>query len=246
MRNRHRTENLDLVDQIIDLQRRIKNLESAARIGNTSVDSGKIVLNNGALVVKHANGTELFRTGHDGIGATTFDDVYVTRVRRPDNSEAFVIYSTDNHPGAVVIYDQQGNTIFSEDFNSGRGLGRPYLAHTFVPTANLITPSQTTNAIDFTPLWSLSGEMQHSNIRVSVLVQVPGGTTGEVRLVSTASSNVISPAQTVADGEYDYKILEGEFDVDFGAQFQYDVEARVTSGPGDIGVEVVYSVGCFS
>lgn len=245
-RGRSRNEQPDLISQIAQLQERVKNLEKVQRIGNTSVDAGKIVINNGAIVVQHANGAELFRTGREGIGASFIDDVYVTRVRRNDDSEAFVVYDDDTSadiPGALLMYDRVGNIIFSEDYVTGNGLGRPYLSHSFATTSEHITPTVLTGSGSFDPLWTLTGEIQHSNIRLNVLIQADVGTTGEIRLYNPTSGLEIIPTEAISSGENAYRYMQGPILDNYGEPYQYDLEVRVASGSGDIRVLLVYVMG---
>lgn len=248
-RGRSRNEQLDLIARIVAMEERIKNLEKVRRISNTSVDTGKIVINNGAIVVQHPSGNELFRTGRDGVGGTFIDGVYVTRLRRADNTEALVVFDDESDmipQGAIIIYDGSGNIIFSENYNSATGLGRPYLIHSFAPTSEHITPSELTTSGTFDPLWTVSGESQHSNIRFSVLVQVPAGTTGEIRVVDPVTTNEIIAPEVIADGENAYRYMNGFNPYNFGEPFQFDIEARRTSGAGNVRVLLVYAIGCMA
>lgn len=245
-RGRTRNENPDLVSRIVQLEERIKNLEKVQRIGNTSVDTGKIVINNGAIVVQHANGTELFRTGREGLGGAFVDNVYVTRIRRNDNSEAIVVYDDDTSAdidGALLMYDRSGNIIFSENYDSGTGLGRPFLQYAYQTTDEHITPSVLTTSGTFEPLWTLTGEIQHTGIRLNVLIQADAGTTGEIRLLNPTTSEEIIPVEAIADGEVAYRYMVGNNTLNYGEPFQFDLEARRASGGGNVRVLLVYAMG---
>jgi hypothetical protein len=249
-RGRSRNEQPDLIARLVTMEERIKNLEKVQRIGNTSVDTGKIVINNGAIVVQHANGAELFRTGREGIGASFVDNVYVTRVRRNDDTEAIVVYDDDTNleiPGALLMYDRVGNIIFSENYTTGNGLGRPFLISSFAPTSEHDTPSVLTTSGTFEPLWTITGEIQHSNIRLSVLVKADAGTTGEIRLVDPVEFALtgaeIIPVEAIADGEFAYRFMIGNFSGNFGESYQYDLEVRRVSGAGNVRVLLVYTMG---
>lgn len=56
--SRERTRR-DLIDRIIELESRIKALETATRIGATSIDSGALIINDGIIDVRDSNGNTL-------------------------------------------------------------------------------------------------------------------------------------------------------------------------------------------
>jgi len=51
----------DLVDVVIKLEKRIADLETAMRIGNTSIDTGELTVRGGDIVIQNDSGVEVLR-----------------------------------------------------------------------------------------------------------------------------------------------------------------------------------------
>lgn len=56
---RYRAEPKDLVDTILDLQRRVASLSNNPRIGNTAIDSGQLTVRNGDIVIEDGGGVDV-------------------------------------------------------------------------------------------------------------------------------------------------------------------------------------------
>jgi hypothetical protein len=62
----------DLLDIIFELERRIRTLESAPRLGSTSLDGGELTIRGGDIVVRDDNNKEVARMMHGAIPMMRF------------------------------------------------------------------------------------------------------------------------------------------------------------------------------
>lgn len=69
MKARYRDEPEDLVNEIIELERRLSALERSPRISHSSIDAGALTIRGGDLIIEDENGVQvlrLFRSGDIG------------------------------------------------------------------------------------------------------------------------------------------------------------------------------------
>lgn len=245
---RNRTETKDVLEYIQQLEKRIQNLERSQRVGNTAIDDGSMVVNNGAIVAKHPNGEELFRTG---TGTTTlpFDvdptDGYVTRINRANGVKVFEVFSSaDGTEGKALINDRQGNEILGDDWLIGKGLSRPYLAYSWYPISEFFAPPVSTSNASYEGAWVVEGNLQHPAIFVNVRVIADAGTAGNIKLrdtffgvdiwtaaVTTAFNGTLSSTSTIPGGR------------SYGENFSLELQVQRTAGTGNIRTGLVLAYG---
>jgi len=155
--------------------------------------------------------------------------------------------------GRSSMADHNGNFIVGEDPTTAKGLGRPHVTHTVMPTSELIMPSQTTTSPDFQSLWSIVGEYQQPGLTVFASAFIPLGTFGEFQIVNGDDpTEVLSDVQsygatTDPDSTDDFRFIT--FECNMSATdtlyntFRYDLQARRTSGGGTIRVRVLFAAG---
>lgn len=233
----------DVLDYIRLLEKRIANLERSQRIGNTSIDRGNVTVRGGAIVAKHPNGTELFHTGSgsdDDLG-----EGYLTRIARPNGQTVLEVFSTDTSEGKVKIYDRAGYEMLSDDWLTGRGLSSPTIPINYSPTTEHLAPTNGTSSVDFYPVWTINGRLQHMGIRLMVLVRADAGTAGEMQLREKFFDIVLGETVVISTAQWSYvDITRGMLgDYQIGSTFRLDLEFKVTSGAGGIRSQIVLCHG---
>lgn len=238
----------DLVSYIKQLEKRIEYLERSQRIGNTAIDKGNVVVNNGAVVAKYPNGVELFRTG---TGTTTlpFDTLptqgYVTRFRRGNGNLVFEAFSTEDGGSTTTQFnDRNGNQILSEDWLIGKGLGRPFIPWHGYRASDWTTPPDIITASTFTAVYILEGNQQHPALYVNVRCVADAGTAGEIRLQDTFYGNTMWSA-TISAGFNGNLTGTGTINDlrNYGENQSLEIQARRTAGTGNLRFLLVMAYG---
>lgn len=174
-------------------------------------------------------------------GSDPVDGIFIAR---PDGSTALWIHSrvSDGY-GFTALYDQQNNIIFSDDGNSEKGIGRPWLAFPFVNTTEIANPPsarQTSGTTDVAVV-TMFVPIQHPYIHFvyygSIFV---GGSTMEVKF-KNITTGVTMHSETVGDGWQSGEFSIGDYN--FGESHQIDVTIRRASGSGAVGITVLTLAG---
>lgn len=238
----------DLLAYIVELEKRVANLERTAQSGNTAVDRGSVTVNNGAIVAKHPNGEELFRTG-TGSTVLPFEvdptDGYVTRVKRANGVTVFQAFSSAGGAEAKVqINDRQGSEILGDDWLIGKGLSRPFLTYNWYPITEFLSPPVSKNSATYDGAFVIQGNLQHPAIFVNVRVIADAATAGNIKLrdtffgvdlwtaaVTTAFNGNLSATSNLPSGR------------GYGDDFSLELQVQRTAGAGNIRVGLVTAYG---
>jgi hypothetical protein len=238
-----------MAQRVKELEDRIRRLETA-RSGNAMTVDGPpgITISNGGGIRIEDGGTFQLRTpaDHKVLFAGTIEipdgsgrTQQIFQVNRDDGSPAFVLADLGTTPGhphmqALVWIDRAGNVIFADDTDGGAGLARPYLpAGVF---AEITPPTVTTSSGSYQAMHWADCFEQNPKVTASVLVQTSAGTAGQIRL--TTGPDQIGSVVSIPAGSF------GQFTIPaapwpnfiYEARVTVQLEARVTSGPGTIGV----------
>jgi hypothetical protein len=234
----------DITDVIAGLQRQIDALKAAVgqRPAMNEIAGGDVtVLGGGALRVKTTDGsaTQLL------IGKVLPNHVDGSEQRgiifaREDGSQALTLVTTTAAPQALAIRDHLGVTVFADDATAD-GLARPYLSTDAWWGATEV-PAYTTTSATFAALQHLPWVRQHPRVTGHFLVKSDATTAGEIRLVDD-SGTVIAGPLVVAANTFTYGSLTGPVAGAFGFATYLHWQARVTSGPGSIGVRGLSTFG---
>lgn len=137
--------------------------------------------------------------------------------------------------GFTAVYDGSGNIVLSDDADAQKGVGRPWISHTFSNTGELTTPPairQATGTTD-TTIYSTITSIQHPKMHYWGYVYIQtGGATAEVKF-KNLTTGLDMHAQTSAGGW-----IMGDFSIgnwDFGDDHQIDITVRRASGTGNVG-----------
>lgn len=256
MSGRYNTGDDDnLAQQVAELKKRVADLESGNRIGSTAIDQGNLVVSSGASI-------NVLRPTDDGIIARIGDlqdlGIWGISVHNPNpvfpvTNPMFSVGASDVDgifpAGQINMLDSRGNFIFSLGFPFG--IDDPMMAHNFIPTANISTPSLSTTSATFAGLWTVYGYTMHPYINVSYVIQNDVGTTSEVRLRDAVNSNPTTDPTSWGSGAYSFGTIYYEHKSPFtpggepfaGMLFQTDLEVRRVSGAGTVRVQVIAATG---
>lgn len=170
------------------------------------------------------------------------DDADGMFILRPDGSTAFWVSNrvSDGY-GFTAIYDQSGNIIFSDDGDSQKGIGRPWLAHSLVNTVEIANPPavrQTSSTTDVA-LVSTFAVMQHSHMFFYGFVSIfTAGGIAEVKFKNLTTGITMHTVSGISASGF----ISGSFDVgsyDFGDIHQIDITARRSGGTGIVGLTMI-------
>lgn len=234
--------------------------------GNEAIvgEAGALTVSDGDIVIEDADGVTVATLGTDGLsldgttlevndGTVRFDDA-------ADNKRVFVGAFTFNDTATygLLVYDAAGNihfitgdtgagygfdfrdlagnTIIVPDRTAGVGLSRPYLNLPMVPTDFVNKRSTTSTAFD--GLFKSLAEIQHAGWRADVAASADSGTAGEWRLYDTTDAVALGSARSISDGFSGTDVATGTFPADsYGEHHVVELQVRVTSGGGSVGIE---------
>ncbi|MFG3037772.1 hypothetical protein ACGFYZ_12770 [Streptomyces sp. NPDC048330] len=217
----------DLLDRVRTLENRIRMLEGRAQIrpAMDQILNGDVVVGEGgALAVKHPAGPTLLRVGR----IFQNPDEYGTVIRRDDGTIAFSLYRGQTAPGtvpqAIRLVDADGAEIFAEDTVTG-GLARPYLPLP-IPVEESTSKWPSTTSTSYTTIGRSSGFIQHPKVRIYAQLTASAGATAQLRFLingTTVHTGAVGApiAQTLAVPSFS-----------FGAEAEFELQARVASGTG--------------
>lgn len=224
-------ERTDLIKRLVDMEKRIKNLETGNSLGYSSVDVGSLTINavGGTFKVK-AQGAEVLSIGP--IGGNGLPGLVI---RKADGTEVFSVIGAIPEKQTWQFLDSLGNIVIGDDFVSGVGLARPYIQGYPVPSTYFSTPPYSTASASFTPLETFVMVYQNPMLRAIVLVSADPGTSGEIRL-HQASSDAVLVQQSISAGTFGYFFLDGEVPQrhQLYELLTIDVDVRRTGGAGII------------
>lgn len=235
MGNKYRKPPSDLIRSQLEIQDRIGLLESTPRATSTSVDTGHFRF-------KASNGVTMVDFGDQGPG---LGRGYV--FRRGEGGEPAFYLGNNQATGTQfwALADNSANIIMSDDAQSSQGLARPYIPYMAVSAIDSAqsTLSVTTTSATFVKAFEFHGPKQHPRIDVQYLLNVPAGLTAQIQLVDTTSTALVIAGPVTASFGFGIAGLVGPVvgahmdDIDVELQF------RVASGAGTIGITVLHSLG---
>lgn len=240
----------DMGIEWMNLKRQVKDAFTSAnsRVPYKKITAGILNVSSSLKILAGASLTFVYESTALGMilgrHSDGVDDVDGIFVRRNDGSLAMWIYNrvSDGY-GYTSFYDQSNNTIFSDDGNSGKGLGRPWIPYTFVDVSSMITPSSrmTGGTTDVAVVTSFAN-VQHPYVYFVVYIYVAvGGSTVEFKFKDPGLGTTLY-AQTAGAG-----YVSGQFAVNsdhpFGEDKNFDLTIRRASGSGNVGITLLSLMG---
>lgn len=144
------------------------------------------------------------------------------------------------------MWDNSGNTIFTDDGTSQQGLGRPYISFPVAPASQALWDG--TSATSWANLFYAGGPKQHPKVVVAGVASVPAGVTGQLRLwdsnvgAQVGSTVTISSAPTGTAFSIGPASLAGGHLSTMGLVLQ----GQITAGAGTLAATVWAAYGCQS
>lgn len=231
-RGRYNTGPEDIAKLYADHERRLRALESGGRAGNTSVDTGSLNINGGALTVGPV--PSVYMGPVNGSWGWIF--------RKDDGS---IVFAINGSPGNQFwqFNDGAGNIIFSDDTASDFGLARPYIPIPCYPHYNGTGPNpfMTTTSASFTGAWITRTIVQQPYAFFNTLVKVTadGVTAGEIQLRDNNNSVIADGPKTITPNFF-ARMSFGPYPLFGNAnlmdEIEFELQIRRTAGTGTVQV----------
>lgn len=197
-----------------------------------------IIKPGGRLIAQYKNGATALQ-----VGANTLSDgtpVHGVLIRRPGGETVLFTFGPDSGGSAYwALYDRSGNIVVSDDANSGQGLATPYIPLTAVPTTRMVNRQESTTSTAFVALYTINGTKQHPKMRFRAIVQSDAGVTGEMRVTNPLNGAVLLAVQSIAAGSSFNTAYTFTVPGAHQSLLQLDIEVRVASGSGSVGLTVL-------
>lgn len=232
-------------ERIRKLEARVKALETAAQ---TRVPLDTIT--DGTLQVVDDQGNlftfigAIFPTYGDGSNQYGF----LLYRQNPDKSAGTLVVSlSSTGPGVVPqtfgLWDNAGNTIWTDDGNSGQGIARPYLSFPMVPWNSALWGS--TNATSWTTVLVGGPPKQQPKVFLEGAMNVPTGVTAQLRLWDAVNSVQIGSTVTVSSAPSGVTWSIGPSAIGGGhlGLLGLQLQAQITAGSGTVQVTCYTSYG---
>lgn len=208
----------DLLRRLEELERRIRDLETAPRATHTSVRGGSFtVLDDAGNEVVVLNGS----------GLRVYDAAGVLRA---------ALGGFGGGDYGSQVWDAAGGLRFSV---LNDGYHDPWIPHAMIPAGAFVS----TTSAAFTPMHQGKVELiTHLGVSVSVIGAADAGTTGEFRL-RNADTGAVTAAISVAAGTslgQTFQWLHGS--ALGGGPVRFDVEGRRTGGAGNFHIYQPYTL----
>lgn len=190
----------NLIDRIRVLERQLAEVRKRVGLGNAVISAGDITIQDGGTFrLRHPNGTVIARIGN--LGLINGEDVWGVQFKRPDGSEALIVYGTDSGASTYSAFkDKAGHLILSDDSVSGQGLATPHLAYP-VPVAIGVGHWPSGGSSSFSTIASTSVKVTHPRISIFGSVDRDSGITGRARVMLNGTQ--IGPT-TTAPGDFEF------------------------------------------
>lgn len=215
-----------------------------AKIGAKVIEvTGELALNAGAkLRARYANNNTAFLVGQHNNGVSPVEGVLIYR---PNGQATFWSWGdSETGDGFWAFYDKNGNVILSDDGASGIGLGRPWLSYNVVRTQEFFLPSDIVTSSSFTPVHTISGNMQHPKIKMILYPYITDNDVAQVRLRNPSSGATLYTSGNLSSPAPIINFTADHDEYSFSKEFKYDLEIRRVSGTGPgVGVTVAQAVG---
>jgi hypothetical protein len=232
MGNKYRQPPSDLVRSTLDIEDRVSTLETSPRAVATAVDSGnwKFIADNGIVLAN-------FGDQGPGLGRGWL-------FRRGNGAPALGVGGNPTGRQFWRLTDNNNVDIITDDSFSGSGIARPYIPIAFTNLSTFGAGAHTTTSTTFDSAYSLYGYKQQPQLEIEYFINVPSGVTAEVVITRTDAIPVVVVGPNVHVGPVSaITFIQGAIDGDHLSHLNHDIQMRVASGTGTIGMTVVAAYG---
>lgn len=230
----------------MNLKRQVKDAFTSAnsRVPYAKIGAGIVRVFTSLVIEAGAYLAARYENGAYGLFFGTFSlsgiDHQGFVIFNPEGSTAFQTYYRNSDAyGFTAVWDRSNNIVLSDDGDSGKGLGRPWIPHTFVDTSEIANPPaarQTSGTTDVSVV-TIFSPVQHSKLHFQAYVTIAvGGSTAEVKFKD------ISNGLTLYTGTSGGGYISSDFsigDYTFGDEHQIDITIRRASGSGAVGLTLL-------
>lgn len=240
----------DMATEWMNLKKQVKGAFTSANTkpAFSKIAAGTLRVFTSLIVEAGAQIVARYESGVNGIyfGRMTHNDLPADGfvIADGNGNQRFLTFTrvSDGY-GYTAILDGTGEVVMSDDADSGMGLGRPWLHHTFADTTEIALPPanrQTALTTD-TAVVSAMTPVQHPRMRLEAYIYIQtGGSTCNYKV-----KNVFT-GTTLLSGTSSGGYITEDFDcpVDaFGDTVQLDITIRRASGSNNVGITVLSLVG---
>lgn len=209
--------------RLVKLERAVEAIRKAAGLASAIISRGGLsLLQDSFIKMISATGVQILYIGPDVNGKQ------IIRLKRDNGSDILYTYAAAGGNQYWALTDNGGSIVASDDAVSGQGLARPYLTLPHKATDWNVLPK--TTSATFTTLDEIRHVKQHPKVNMAIRIGAAVGSTGEWRILQDGvvkASGSIAAVLTVAFATFE---VAGSH----MSPLSIDVQARVTSGGGDV------------
>jgi hypothetical protein len=253
---RYREQFGNIVDQVVNVEKRVSKKERAPQLLNSTVSRGQDLSIKGRIRVYGSNGEVIGDLGMSD------DGLFTLRIFRSDGPmvdpndpntlfgteiiKLWIPFTEAGISANMWWMDRFGAVILADDSGLGNLLAEPRIPWTYMKTSTFFTPDVTTTSATYTSVWVLTTERANPQVKVCVFVKCSDGSTGgNIRLVDTGlGATGVLEEQTIPVGMNTYATLSGPLPLSSPGNFsRVEIEVKRTAGAGTIGTQIAYAVG---
>ncbi len=227
----------DVLDEIHQMKNQLREIQGRLNIrpAQNQVTGGDVTVGDGGTFkVNNLSGGPAFYVGGIGPAHPDGSPQRGLLAYREDGTLAISVSTVTADPQTFILRDRTGNWLVSE--NATGLLATPYISAGGW-TGETEQPAVFTTSTSFTNIMYMPFIKQHPNVRAHYLVRASdASTSGEIRLVD-GSGTQIGPTINVPLGTFTFDYIEGAIAGSHLSQTYLHWQARVTAGPGTIGVK---------
>jgi hypothetical protein len=233
------TPSENFLDEIVQLKRRIAELERRTLRNVVIPEGGVRIKNDGVLIVETDGGFNMFYLGPLVSGGVPLRGILL---RRENGQQMFANGVSGGDPDKVFFAwkDNAENILFSDDANAGVGISRPWLSMPSVPVINSAIPVTTSGT--FVSIYSTGYILKcQSNVEVQALLYSTGGATGEARF--TINGIQVGSTVTINNGDFAWTSPASlsSAPAAYGTYIRVELQVRRTNASGSVGGVLIAS-----
>jgi hypothetical protein len=237
----------DIVARLRQLETRVDEL-SRGTLSNAVISSGGITIRDlGGIELIDRDGETVFFVGGAGEGWARPDGTPQPITSISDDRGRWRIAVFDPNPNErgyrqfVAVWDYNGNLIFGDDADSGEGLARPYIPLSVSRARWQEWPATTSTGWE--ALEKIRLTKQHPQLDAHIRCTTSDeNTSGEFRLRDFQADIVIGQTHTFGYAE-ELRTSRGPVPSTWSDTREIWLEARRTTGTGDVRATVAYAAG---
>lgn len=236
--------------RLAELEKQVVQLRAARRLESATIGAGGLTITGaGGLNIEDALKNLLLGIGALSIpwpGGAEQDGLLAYR-QNPDGTAGQLALSifagTGTAPQTLGLYDDKGNTLWTDDGTAQQGIARPYLSFPWAPVVASLWPSTTAGA--WTNLWAAAPPKQQPKIFIAGVATTAVGVTGQLRLFDAVNNVQIGGTVTIPAGSTGtvWSIGPAAIAGNHMDTMNLELQAQVTAGTGAISAMIYSTYG---